>query len=78
LSEYLNGTTLKLEFERMRKCYNCSGLKYNIDSEMTACKNCNGIGKINNKVLEGYYSGSSICDICKGQIYTYSEECELI
>ncbi len=60
----------------MRKCYNCSGLKYNLDSEMVLCNNCNGTGKINHSALEGFIKGTSTCNICYGHIYTYSEECE--
>lgn len=59
----------------MRKCYACSGLKYDIDSEMSVCKVCNGTGKKIHKSLEDTVLGSSNCSVCNGNIYSYSMEC---
>ena len=60
----------------MRKCYKCSGMKYDIDSEMLVCKSCKGSGKKEILGILGFLKDSSNCNVCHGQIYSFSHECE--
>lgn len=60
----------------MRKCYKCSGYKYDIDSEMIICKTCNGKGKKDFTYLLGNLKDEIDCSNCYGKGYSFSHECE--
>jgi DnaJ-class molecular chaperone len=76
LEDYIKESSHDIEIERRRKCYKCSGFKYDIDSEVIICNSCKGKGKKEIIGLFGYLKDNINCHNCYGQGYSYNLECE--
>lgn len=76
LEDYIKESSHKIEVERTRKCYKCSGNKYDMDSKLVICKSCKGKGKNVIFGLFGNLKDSINCNTCHGHGWSYSHECE--
>ena len=72
------GAEKEFEVQRMEICSHCSGSRSEPGSQVTACKNCNGVGQVRRtqQSVFGQFVQVSTCGVCRGEGKSISEPCK--